>query len=819
MNHLSKFCFLIIIISLFTSCINSNTILLTKRGKTPYSIFLDPSAPESVKIAANDLQYYFTKVTGATPEIVVSSQIPANPYISLGSNVASKAVNIDVLNIPFDGFQIITKDKNLFISGPDTPDGEVNKRGGINNGTSNGVYTFLEDFMGVKWLMAGELGEEYEEIRSFAIPQINRIESSPFDYRIISLRERNQAENIWDRRMRLGAPSPIDHNHNWIETVPPTLYNKHPEWFAMKDGKRIPPIGNYYKLETTNPEMVNYFANKVIEAFKNDPKLRWYSLSPSDGAGYSESPESLALTEKDPHGQRSVSPLIYKFYNDVAKIVAKEFPDHMLGGYIYGDYHYPPDFKVEKNIALMLPTGTVSGFKLYREKDRKEWLPYVWVPEWSEKSKSEGFDLYYYCFPISLMQHNGIITPPAPLILNSQFSDMVKYGFKGIYFYGNPIWPAFGPGNYTIAKLFWDPTQDANKILQEYYLAAYGKNALPYIEKFHFVLDSAYSAFMNQNMNAKYLLTEEHLKEIYAPNYQEFENNYLLALNVKKKPRQQQRLELLGNVLALMQWNLRDLGYLPEDLKTPLTLNDEQIDSLLTNQNNDCRITRIISYSPGELEIEVTKPLSGSKTREPSIIPVNRSLLMLLHVIEDGEVSINIEDFNKRAECNQYLLTDHQGKEIKTGIVSIGRTIKFNGKSGLNYYFSIPSRNASAKISVKGASVAYKIPLRGMQIDGAFLKAPLSVYFYVPENIKSFNLTMGNKGAFAEVFSPDGKKMGDLDNTLVGASNLFIPENKVKEGFYKIIFHKGAPLIALDEKLPLWFITDPAYPLKILSKQ
>src|SRR5690606_26139892 len=128
--------------------------------------------------------------------------------------------------------------------------------------------------------------------------------------------------------------------HNWEDTVPAKLYNEHPEWFAMdNNGKRPKPPERVYKLETTNPELVRYFADKAIAALKADPHKTSYSLSPSDGLGWSLSPESKALYDPAPPGRPrpSVTPLVLKFYRDVAAIVEKEYPQGKVGGFLYQD--------------------------------------------------------------------------------------------------------------------------------------------------------------------------------------------------------------------------------------------------------------------------------------------------------------------------------------------------------------------------------------------------------------------------------------------------------------------------------------------------
>ena len=136
---------------------------------------------------------------------------------------------------------------------------------------------------------------------------------------------------------------------------------------------------------------------------------------------------------------------------------------------------------------------------------------------------------------------------------------MDKYDFNGAFIYGNrDMWPAFGVGNYILAKMFWDPGQDAHQLLKEYLNLAYGSEAAPHIENLYALLDTSFRKFYNQHLRAGSTLTEDHLKEIYAPNYKQFEEYYLRATHEEKSTKQQERLSLLGERLAIMKITLKN---------------------------------------------------------------------------------------------------------------------------------------------------------------------------------------------------------------------------------------------------------------------
>ncbi len=804
-------------------CSSGDKITLVKNGKTDFTLLMDPSAPESVKNAAEDLKDYFIKVAGTSPEFIISDQSPATPFISLGFTTAAKAEGLDPSVIPNDGFRIVTRNRNLFILGPDTPTGKVNTLGGVTNGTSNGIYTFIEDYLGVHWLMTGELGEYYLTAGKISIPETDRTESSPFNYRVQSFRSSGPLDDQWDRRMKLARVAAVSHSHAWAETISASNFAKHPGWFAEVDGKPQPPSGTY-KLETTNPELVQAYANVIIETFRKNPDQYWYSLSPADGSyGWSNSPASMALTEKDPFGNISRTPLILKFYNDVAKIVGKEFPDHKLGGYIYAMYLYPPSSgmpKLEPNLALVVATSISYGYQLFRPSTRENWDKVMRT--WGESSKKDGFDVYYYDLPVSIMQPNAMIWPPAPEIMNFIYSRLKSYGFRGAYVYGNPVWPAFGASNYVIAKLDWNPDQDAAGILHDYYREAFGVKAAPYIEKLYDVLDSAFRKYMNAHGKANYDLTTDHLKEIYAPKYPELEQNFLKASGEGKDPKQQKRIDLLGEVLSLMQWNLRSLGLLSPEYKSSLTKSDEEIDHMLSNQKDDEKIVRYGIFRKEHFRtVEIAAALPDAATQKGVIVPVSGTMRMLLYVPVAGEVTFAVKAFDGKAEFIHYTLSTPEGSQLQLGAIRVGRTFRFNGEAGKSYILDIPSRGAIIKLEVTGAAVAYKSDLQNSSFLVAgqkYMDSDVPLYFFVPKEQKSFSVTLGTKGAVADLYSPNGKYAGQLNCSKNDVSRLDVPGNNSGSGFWKIIIHKSggsSVSLTLDAAVPQWLIPDPSQPLKI----
>src|SRR5208282_3841785 len=116
------------------------TLVLTKQGKSTYSILISEAAPPSEQRAAGELQRFIEEMTGAQLPIITDAVEPGGDLVLVGDSNQVRKLG---LNIPFDtlgaeGFVLRTAGEHLVIAG------------GKPRGTMYGVYTFL-DRLGCRW--------------------------------------------------------------------------------------------------------------------------------------------------------------------------------------------------------------------------------------------------------------------------------------------------------------------------------------------------------------------------------------------------------------------------------------------------------------------------------------------------------------------------------------------------------------------------------------------------------------------------------------------------------------------------------------------
>lgn len=145
-------------------------------------------------------------------------------------------------------------------------------------------------------------------------------------------------------------------HHNFSYWIPASEYGeKHPEFFAMKDGVRIKPsVGKDVlllseQLCTTNPELKAEMARKMIAYAKCHPEIKTLSISPNDGFGWCECPECSKFYDADDMGEfycvsehtYRAGRIYHEMFADVAGQFHVECPDVNVTFMAYVNYDRP----------------------------------------------------------------------------------------------------------------------------------------------------------------------------------------------------------------------------------------------------------------------------------------------------------------------------------------------------------------------------------------------------------------------------------------------------------------------------------------------
>ena len=742
--------------STLPSCAQAS-LAIVSNGKSTFAIVIPADAPTSVKDAAAELQKDIAISTGAQLALKEDTETVTNPIISLGNTKQANAAGFSTGNLADDTYRIVTQNGNLYILGTDTADDAWTKFGGKSAGTANGVYTFLEEYLGVRWLMPGDIGRDVPAKSTFTIGDIDQTKTPIFNYRYPHIlrfwsdKTQAGASRMWEIHMRVGddvSPVQLDYNHNWWRTINAGFggtasgdvnsaavkkaYSEHPEWFAMDDaGKRPYPKNIWSKLETTNPELVKWFAEQAIKSLKANEQNTTYSLSPSDGRGWSQSPESKALYDPAPpeiydpeasSGHPSMSSLILKWYHDVATIVEKEYPQGRLAGYIYGDYIYPPQhypMKLPDNFMPMIAPSFDYGYRLYRPEVQQRFQQVM--DSWSKVAPKNW---YYYDLPNLLLRQDeahvgkngnfpgttGIVSPAAPDILNTVFSTLRKSHITGADIYGQYSWSNGAMANYMVAKLEWDPTLNADDVQKEWLHRAYGDKASTIMEQFYHSLNGWFKKYFLATQDVSHKVTYDMLQKVYAAHYPEMESLLLKAQQQPMTEKQKARLKLITDNMIVLQWRLRNAGFWPKDTTSQLQRTDKQVIDILTTYNENFPLFPGVVDSTKEPRRKPApfnwKVRIGKATGKSTFTGLPNDTFVI-YAAQDGDIRIDPQLVTQGALFASYTVQNQQGEIIKSGILNEGIPVTISAKAGNAYYLDIPIRKpVNYKLAVQNAKVA-----------------------------------------------------------------------------------------------------------------
>ncbi|MCA1808461.1 MAG: DUF4838 domain-containing protein [Lentisphaerae bacterium] len=399
------------------------------------------------------------------------------------------------------------------IVGRDRWDPEHMQVGGLDGvqqeyGTHNAVYTFLQDYLGVRWLWPGQLGEDI-------LPQ-KTIVFGPFEYRYhpqVRVRgglmaystlfrsgpEPREAttggisSGYWLRvqRLQLDSLGPIGGGHGF-GTWWNRFHETHPEYFALQpDGTRslCTDPGNA-KMCMSNPDVWEQWLVDVAEKLEANPNERVFNASAGDSyhRGHCICENCRAWDHPDGelrrlswdgmgHNYVALSEREITLANILGRKLKERYPGRELYVYTmaYGPARPAPiEVVPEDNVII----GDVANF-LFRSDmlDRDSQIGKTHREQFAEWGKLTK--LHYWRPNVGAPVGGQWGMPDVPLrrtMADLKFA--AENGWMGLYIdYVREYWSTQGPLYYLMAQLTWNPQADGEAILKDYYQRAFGPAA------------------------------------------------------------------------------------------------------------------------------------------------------------------------------------------------------------------------------------------------------------------------------------------------------------------------------------------------------
>ncbi|NLC58856.1 MAG: DUF4838 domain-containing protein [Armatimonadetes bacterium] len=468
-----------------TAASSDRTLTLVSRGKSSYRIVVPETATESEQRAASELQHFIREVTGAELPIVSDRERLAPRTILLGRNRHTARLRrpIDFARLGQEGFTIRTVGNHLVIAG------------GPANGTLYGVYTFLEEHLGCRWLSSDVS----------VIPQRRDLRLAPLDdtqVPALPVREvyyQDAMDPAFAARQKLnGNGSEVRDGrlireyhprwglwcHTFFNHVPPDRYfATHPEYFSLVDGKRVADG----QLCLTNPDVFRLTVEDLKQRMAAAPEAHYWSVSQNDWARYCQCPECKAIDDREGTPMGSVLTFVNR--------IAAEFPDKTLSTLAYQYTRRPPKtLRPAKNVLIMLCSIECNRSRpIQSDPDSAAFRDDV--ESWARVC--DNVFVWDY-----VVQFSNLVSPfPNLRVLQPNVRFFVDNHAKGMFAQGNrERGGEFAELRaYLLAKLLWNPDCDLNRVMNDFLEGYYGPAApkiREYIDRMHDALEQSGKTLM-----------------------------------------------------------------------------------------------------------------------------------------------------------------------------------------------------------------------------------------------------------------------------------------------------------------------------------
>lgn len=329
------------------SNVKADGITLAENGATAYTIVYPESAETPVMKAVSTLADVLFEMTGAKFYTKSDSTLQSECELVIGQT--SRLTDFVGEKIEgTDGYTIKTQGQRLYIAGNSAL------------GTANGVYSFLEDYLGVMWVSDTET--YIPKTATVSLEPIHKDDIPATAWRNVYCYE--TAANHWAAKLRLngidGSGETVDQYsqwgtwcHSYYYFVPPSEYfDAHPEYYSLYNGRRIYQHENGLEAQLclTNPDVYEIVKTKLArELAANPEKIYWdFSVMDNSSVRGCECENCKALDEAAGSGMGSLLPFINK--------LAQDFPDIYISTLAYFHTIDAPvnGLKAQPNVLIKL---------------------------------------------------------------------------------------------------------------------------------------------------------------------------------------------------------------------------------------------------------------------------------------------------------------------------------------------------------------------------------------------------------------------------------------------------------------------------------
>lgn len=434
---------------------------LFSKGKTDYTIALDPSASPSEKWAAEELRRWLKEISGADFPIVPLAE-SRSPRIVIGHNAyIAEKTGMPAPAPLSETYYYKNFGEDLLIYG------------GNQRGTLYGVMAFLENELGVRWYTP----------KVTVAPKRDELKFNLFGHsETPGIRVRNDFyyeafDPVWAARNKMNGSMSLPDQpggvesywsvHTFYPLVPPEeFFETHPEYYSLLNGKRVP---HNAQLCLSNPEVLTIVKDRIRKQMRENPEYLIYDVSQNDYYNPCECDKCQAIVKRE----GSESGIMIWFVNQVAESVEKEFPDKFIGTLAYQYTRSAPKTIVPRENVVVrfcsIECCFAHDFKTCPE--NKSFMSDLTA--WSKRAPH----LYIWDYVVNFSHY--LMPYPNFAVLQSNirtFRENNSIGIMEQAAYQSRGGEFAELRAYLVSKLLWNPETDTRQVIDDFMYGYYGRS-------------------------------------------------------------------------------------------------------------------------------------------------------------------------------------------------------------------------------------------------------------------------------------------------------------------------------------------------------
>lgn len=497
-------------------------------GEANAQIVIGDQPTRTQRLAADQLQAYIRKISGAElPITTAKGDLPVTLYV--GRSAATDAMGLSNEELTYGAYRMVSGEDYLVLLGRDTnfwmdkpgdggPEFPRNrgdrdrakeawhaKHGdqyatpfmsffkGYNSelgiwlqdqrGSLNAVNDFLRS-LGVRWYMPGDFGEVLPQQATIELPQVDRTVHPEWKQRQMLFYFNapfmaSRDEFLWQLRLGLNADGGLGGHGIAYMLYPEVVKEQHPEYYALYgDRRETESRGGKPCHSSEGLLQASLGFARLMNQHYDDTMI---SLMPTDGYTYFCQCELCEGKDTPQRGYKGImSDYVWNFINRAAEQIATTDPEIMITNYAYSTFLLPPE-QIEQfhpNVAV----GICQHRTEFHDPEAKAYWRSI-RNGYLEKVPSGKISLWEYY----TLSRGGIPGYTLQIIaedlrdlkgkINGTMIEVPRARSSGRSDEADPSLASNHLNLWLTARLWWDPDQDVDAMLAEYYRTFYGPAA------------------------------------------------------------------------------------------------------------------------------------------------------------------------------------------------------------------------------------------------------------------------------------------------------------------------------------------------------